>query len=418
VRPVPTRRGFLTGAAAAAVGAAVTTAGIRSADAGADAGASAPPTSPAGSDRFAFEGPHQAGVVTPQQRAAALVALDVTAANRAELTELLKTITEQVRFLTAGGTPADPGITAPPVDNGVVGPEIQPDGLTVTLSVGASLFDGRFGLAARKPAKLTTMSAAPFPNDALQSTSCDGDLLLQICANETDTVLHALRQITKATRGGAQIRWRQDGFQSVPRPSGAPRNLLGFKDGIANPKVDAPAQMDALVWAHGGANGEPGWATGGTYHVVRLIRMLVEFWDRVDVREQEQMIGRRKDTGAPMTGGGELTPPDYDNDPTGEAVLFSAHIRKANPRTPQTADSQMLRRAYNYDNGVDLNGQLQQGLVFVAFNQDLERQFKAVQTRLIDEPLVDYVSPYGGGYFFALPGVSGPTGWLGQALLA
>jgi deferrochelatase/peroxidase EfeB len=406
-----TRRGLLAGATAAAAGAAVATA-VGPLETVAKAAGASPSSS------YPFEGAHQAGVLTPPQRAAAFVALDVTAANRAELVDLMRTITDQVRFLTKGGSPVEPGIAAPPTDNGVVGPVVDPDGLTVTMSVGASLFDHRFGLASRKPAKLTTMSAAPFPNDSLDSTVCDGDLLLQICANESDTVIHALRQIAKVTRGGAQVRWRQDAFKSPPRPTGTPRNLMGFKDGIANPRVGSSGEMDALVWTRGGSAGEPAWTTDGSYHVVRLIRMLVEFWDRVDLREQEQMIGRRKADGAPLTGGGERTAPDYDNDPTGEAVLFSAHIRNANPRDAQTADSRILRRSYNYDNGTDLNGELQQGLVFVAFNQDLERQFKAVQTRLIEEPLVDYVSPFGGGYFFALPGVSSADGWLGNTLLA
>jgi deferrochelatase/peroxidase EfeB len=412
VRSRLTRRGLLAGAGAAAAGAAVGT-GLGGLPGTA---ASAAERTPAAD--YPFEGPRQAGVLTPPQRAAAFVALDATAANRAELADLFATLTDQIRFLTAGGAPVEPGIAAPPVDNGVVGPVVAPDGLTVTVSVGASLFDGRYGLAARRPAKLSTMSAAPFPNDSLEAATCDGDLLLQICAHEPDTVIHALRQITKATRGAAQIRWRQDAFKSPPRPTGTPRNLMGFKDGIANPDVRSARQMDSLVWTRGGASGEPAWTTNGSYHVVRLIRMLVEFWDRVDLREQEQMIGRRKADGAPLTGGGESTPPDYNKDPTGEAVLFSAHIRNANPRTAESADSRLLRRSYNYDNGVDLDGQLQQGLVFVAFNQDLERQFKAVQTRLVDEPLVDYIAPFGGGYFFALPGVADKRGRLGATLFA
>lgn len=407
-----TRRGFLTGAAAVAAGGVGLTAlqDASASVAGPLAGNTAEGSQP-------FEGAHQQGIVSPPQAAAAMVALDVTATSRNDLADLFRTITDQARFLTRGGDPINLGLEAPPYDDGILGPVVPADGLSVTLSVGASLFDDRFGLAAARPAKLTTMSAQPFPNDALQTSVCDGDLMLQLCADHTDTVLHALRQITKVTRGAMQIRWRQDGFRSLPRPSGTPRNLLGFKDGIANPDTSSAAEMDSLIWTRGGGNREPTWTTGGTYHVVRVIRMLIEFWDRVNLREQEQMIGRRKDTGAPATGGGEHTAPDYLKDPTGEAILFSAHIRVANPRTPKTSDSRILRRSFNYDNGIDSNGQLDQGLIFTAFNQDLERQFKAVQTRLIDEPLVDYISPYGGGYYFALPGVTDSSDWLGRALL-
>lgn len=401
----PSRRSFIKGLASAGV--ATVAAGAAAPRAGAE-------TARTAAARVPFHGTHQAGIGTPPQDSAAVVVFDVLADSRRDLVDLMRTITDRARFLTTGGTPTDPGISGPPEDSGLLGPTVPADGLTVTVGFGASLFDDRYGLAPQRPRRLTAMTS--FPNDDLDPAWCHGDLSLQVCADHSDTVLHALRDIARHTRGGMQVRYRMDGFRSPPRPDGSPRNLLGFKDGTSNVDTSDPDQMNRLVWTVKGD--EPAWAVGGSYQAIRMIRMRVEFWDRIDLSEQENIFGRRKDTGAPLDAMHEFDKPDYARDPTGEIIPLTSHMRLANPRTPQTADSFILRRPYNYDRGTDAAGDLDMGLIFIAYNQDIHRQFDTVQKRLIDEPLVDYIMPFGGGYFFAPPGVRDTSDYLGRTLLA
>ncbi len=367
-----------------------------------------------------FDGAHQAGILTPApaQAQATFVALDSIAPNRELLAEALQTLCTRARGLTRGETVGAQEIDDPPPDSGILGPVDTPDALTVTIGFGASLFDERYGLAARKPRLLRQMPS--FAGNELDPTRSHGDLLLQVCAAHHDTVLHTVRELMRVVAGRLTTRWSIDGFQSVrrgPSPHNNPRNLFAFRDGTANPDVADAGLMDELIWVQAGS-GEPTWATGGTYMVARAIRMHVEFWDRVGMFEQQNMIGRDRVSGAPLGGTDEFEEPRYDLDPQGERIPLNAHIRLANPRTAPTANQRILRRGYNYDRGIDEAGDLDQGLMFVAFNQDVKRQFETIQARLSEEPMIDYISPVGGGYFFAPPGARGPGDWVGSGLFS
>ncbi|EJL81380.1 iron uptake transporter deferrochelatase/peroxidase subunit [Pantoea sp. GM01] len=366
-----------------------------------------------------FYGAHQAGIITPQQASMMLVAFDVLASDKADLERLFRLLTERFAFLTQGGpAPAVTNPQLPPMDSGILGADIAPDNLTMTLSVGASLFDERFGLSRQKPAQLQTMTR--FPNDSLDAEQCHGDLLLQICANTQDTVIHALRDIIKRTPDLLAVRWRRDGFiaDHAARSNGkeTPINLLGFKDGTANPDTHNPALMNQLLWVTDEQQ-EPAWTRGGSYQAVRIIRFHVEMWDRTPLGEQQTIFGREKLSGAPLGMKNEHDVPDYNKDPDGDLIALDAHIRLANPRTPQTDSSLMLRRGYSYSSGITGSGQLDMGLLFVCYQHDLAKGFITVQQRLNGEALEEYIRPIGGGYFFALPGVVDEKHYLGQPLL-
>jgi deferrochelatase/peroxidase EfeB len=422
VKPLD-RRTFLTrsaaavtiGGAGAAVGATLAPE-ARASGSNSSSGSPANGLTPDLGARIPFDGPHQAGILTTRQDQASFVALDSIAPTQDVLFGALEALSGVARTLSQGENAPTTRIDDPPPDSGILGPVNLPDSLTVTIAFGASLFDGRYGLAPFRPRHLTAMPA--FAHDELDPYRTGGDVLVQICAGQRDTVVHTYRQLMSAVAGNLVVRWTIDGFQSAqrgPSPKNSRRNLFAFRDGTGNPDVTDAALMNQLIWVQPGA-GEPAWAVGGTYLVARTIRMHVEFWDRVGLLEQEQMIGRDRVSGAPLGGTGEFQDPDYEQDPNGKRIPLDAHIRLANPRKATTNNQRILRRGYNYHRGVDEAGDLDEGLMFIAFNQDPVRQYATIQNRLGPEPMVDYITPVGGGYFFAPPGTHGPTDWVGSGL--
>ncbi len=415
------RRRLLAGLGATAVGGSLS--GTVSAETMHHSVADAPVANAASQlDSVPHLGRHQAGVVNARPANGMVASFDVLASNADELEALFRTLTERIAFLTVGGSVPMLDPKLPPADSGLLGPIVRPDNLTITVSLGASLFDDRPWLAPLKPRHLQRMMR--FPNDALDADTCHGDLSLQICANTQDTTIHALRDIIKASSRQMILKWKQEGNVPVitPGPDGraeSARNFLGFRDGSANPDSSDAAEMDRVVWV-GAEEGEPAWAVGGSYQAVRIIRNFVERWDRTPFGEQERIMGRTKMNGAPLDRreGSEFEVPDYASDPEGKATPMDAHIRLANARDEASKANIILRRPFNYSNGVTRSGQLDQGLLFICYQANLERGFIAVQQKLNGEPLEEYIKPVGGGFFYTLPGIRDASDYVGSSLIA
>lgn len=403
-----TRRGLfgLAGAGAAGVAVGAGTAGVIS--------ASLDQRGPVGSStQYPFFGEHQSGITTPAQDRLHFAAFDLTgAATRDSLVQLLQDWSAAAERLVRGLDVTERGAVdgpalLPPDDTGEA-QGLPPSGLTITIGFGPSLFDDRFGLAGSRPAALEPLPLFAF--DLIDPALSGGDLCIQACADDPQVAVHAIRNLSRIAFGTARIRWSQLGFGRTSSTTSAqvtPRNLFGFKDGTANIKAEETKDVDDLVWA------SEGWMAGGSYLVTRKIVMTIESWDRVQLQEQEAIIGRDKGEGAPLSGGGEFTEPDFGRMRTdgGPAIATNAHVRLAHPTTTGT---RLLRRGYNFVDGSNDLGQLAAGLFFISFQRD-PQQFIDVQSKLAKDPMNEYIRHVGSALFAVPPGAS-RGGWVGETL--
>lgn len=422
------RRALLGWGGAVAVGAGL--AGMGAGRATAPAAAA-----PAGAARtYPFAGAHQAGITTPAQDRLYVAAFDLTTTDRDDLVDLLRRWTVMAARLTQGLSAGPFGPTsgpydAPPDDTGEA-LDLPAAGLTITVGFGRSLFVGtpgadgtpgtdRFGLADRLPDALVTLPQ--FAGDALDPARCDGDLVVQACADDPQVAVHAIRNLSRAAFGTATLRWAQLGYGRTSSTSTAqrtPRNLFGFKDGTANVMAEEHDALDEHVWVR---PDDPAgdWLAGGTYLVARRIRMTIETWDRSSLREQETIIGRSKAEGAPLSGGSEHTAPDFaraggDGQPL---IAVDSHVALAHPDA--NGGARMLRRGYNFTDGNDSLGRLDAGLFFLAFVRDPRTQYVPMQATLsrVDQ-LSEYLQHTGSGLYAVPPGVGDvPVGDDGGAVL-
>ncbi len=383
------RRGFLGALAGSAAVGALGGASI--------AAASQPPAS---SSSYPFDGPHQAGIRTPQQARLHFAAFDVITTDRDRLRALLAAWTAAARALTQGDALGARGVAsgeaaAPPDDTGEVA-DLPASGLTLTLGLGPSLFDDRFGLADARPEALVELPH--FASDNLDPARSNGDLCLVACADDEQVALHAVRNLARLGAGVVAIKYLQQGQLSA-RSGATPRNLMGFKDGTAN------AVQDDDVWVTDG----PAWLDGGSYLVTRRIRMTIETWDRTSLGEQEAIFGRTKLVGGPLSGGGEFTEPDFASN----AIAPDAHVRLAHPTN--NAGAQILRRGYNYADGLDVAGHLDAGLFFMAYQRDPRTGFLPIQRRLAaSDRLNEYIRHVGSGLWAVPPGSSIARPWAAE----
>ncbi|HEY3501949.1 MAG TPA: iron uptake transporter deferrochelatase/peroxidase subunit [Actinocatenispora sp.] len=370
-----------------------------------------------------FHGARQAGIATAQQDRLAFAAYDLTvsgnpAENRDALRDLLKTWTAAARAMTEGRpVPGENTLgTAPPADTGEAY-GTPPANLTITIGFGPSLFDKRFGLADKRPAALADLPH--FAGDDLDPSRSNGDIAIQACSDDPMVAFHAIRNLARLGRGTVVMRWSQLGFGRAASTSDkqeTPRNLLGFKDGTRNIHGDAKL-LDDWVWV--GRETDQKWMRDGSYLVSRRIQMRIEAWDRDFLSDQQNVFGRHKYTGAPLTGGDEFDTPDFEaRESDGSATIpMDSHMRLAAHENNKGV--RILRRAYNFTDGVVASsGELDAGLFFLCYQRDPRTQFVALQHRLSQsDALNEYIQHVGSGVYACPPGVRTDSGYWGDGLL-
>ena len=373
-----------------------------------------------------FWGTHQAGIDTPMQGHTYFVAFDVTSTDRAEVIRLLKAWTDTAARMTQSEARLDPKASRDlPGDEPGSSVGLPVSRLTITFGFGPTLFekDGvdRFGLAARRPQALVDLPR--FAGDQLVPGRTGGDLSVQACADNPQVVETAVRRLAKLASGVATMRWAQMGFSGSFRPDETARNQMGFKDGTRNISAKDPAEMNKFIWV--GEEG-PAWLRNGTYMVIRPVRIDLEHWDEMKLAFQEETVGRHKLSGAPIGKIHERDEPDLAaEDKDGNPVITeNSHLAMAAPETNDGA--KILRRAYNFDNGVAQIAErwppwrqhvtFDAGLLFECYQRDPRTGFIRIFQKMAQIDMLNQFTTHVGSGLFACPPGAAPGEFVGQAL--
>lgn len=358
---------------------------------------------------------HQGGVDTLPQRHCVFMTFTMSpGSTRKDLQVLLARWSAASALLQQGqpvGAVAPPSELSPPGDTGEAF-GLSPAALTVTIGLGPGLFDDRFGLASRKPTLLNTLPA--LNGDYLEPGAVGGDLSVQACADDPQVCYHAVRNLARIGRRIVTPGWAVLGFGRASAGQGqqTPRNLFGFKDGTRNVSTDE--EYRRWVWV---SDSDQPWMNGGSYQVVRKIRTLMETWDTDRLGDQQRIFGRHKESGSPLTGTEETDTPDFAAvDAQGEPVINPrSHIALA---AHENNDGILIRRrSYNYTDGLDGNGVLNAGLLFIAYMND-PGHFITLQNRLGSRDLLNEYIRHIGSAIFAVPPGPSEGHYVGQELFS
>ena len=418
-RPAHSRRFFLKGAVVATVAAPAAHRAL--------AAVSATP-SRANHDSLAepFFGTHQAGIASSAPKHTYFIAFDMLSSQRDDLIRLLRGWTALAADMTHASEQferqADRRQT-PKSSGAAVG--LSHAGLTLTFGFGPSLFEkngvDRFGLSALRPEALVELPR--FAGDQLVPERCGGDLSIQACANYPQVVEYAVRRMAKLANGIAVMRWAQAGFNGNFKPNETPRNQMGFKDGTINVSAKDPQAMNDFVWV--GQEG-PAWLRGGSYMVIRPIRISMEHWDEMTLAFQEETVGRHKATGAPMGKQKEFDVLGLEREDKDGNSIVSENSHAALSAPENNGGAQILRRAFSYDNGIARVAErwppwrqvmtFDAGLLFQCYQKDPRTGFTRIFAKMAQIDMLNQFTTHVGSGLFACPPGAQPDEFIGQAL--
>ena len=222
--------------------------------------------------------------------------------------------------------------------------------------------------------------------------------------------------IISAIEGWATVVDVHAGFQRLDG-----RNLMGFNDGVSNPRPHSGAPFNDVVWTT--REDEGNRLKDGTYMVYQKIEHDLHQWRQLSLEQQERWVGRKKNTGLLL---GTLSDDEekklgmnlrstksriredaakklkawldkqkdpstrlYDDNKYKNAVPAWSHIRKANPREElidktkgdakgRIGQHLIFRRGYMFVED-DENSDFRSGLQFICFQKNIENGFEFIK---------------------------------------